>query len=98
MPDEPATNGTTSGTATPILSKMGGLALTEYAATPTPPGERNEPTGPGLPPNWGIPEAFLLPNGYPDVRSIGSVVQVGPMLTCGLNYLVSAIDLDFPRL
>lgn len=72
MSDEPATNGTTSGTATPVWAKMSGLALTEYASTPTPPGERNEQHGPGVPPNWGIPEAFLLPNGYPDVRSAPS--------------------------
>jgi hypothetical protein len=98
MSDESAPNGFASGSTTPILPKMSGLALTEYAATPTPPGERNEQTGPGLPPNWGIPEAFLLPNGYPDVRSINPVEQIGLMLTCGFGYLVSAIDLDFPRL
>lgn len=51
----------------PVTPKMSGLALTEYTAAPTPPSERANQT-PGLPPNWGIPEAFLLPNGYPDVR------------------------------
>ncbi|KAK4862470.1 hypothetical protein LT330_002603 [Penicillium expansum] len=56
---------TTSGVATPVTPKMSGLALTEYTAAPTPPSEREQRT-PGLPPNWGIPEAFLLPNGYPD--------------------------------
>ncbi|KAJ5201871.1 uncharacterized protein N7498_006534 [Penicillium cinerascens] len=66
MSDEPATNGTASGTVTPVFPKMSGLALTEYASTPTPPGERNGQHGPGVPPDWGIPEAFLLPNGYPD--------------------------------
>lgn len=50
----------------PVTPKMSGLALTEYTAAPTPPSERANQT-PGLPPNWGIPEAFLLPNGYPDV-------------------------------
>lgn len=50
----------------PVTPKMNGLALTEYTAAPTPPSERAHQT-PGLPPNWGIPEAFLLPNGYPDV-------------------------------
>ncbi|KAG0156333.1 hypothetical protein PDIDSM_3510 [Penicillium digitatum] len=56
---------TTSGVATPVTPKMSGFALTEYTAAPTPPSER-EQRAPGLPPNWGIPEAFLLPNGYPD--------------------------------
>ncbi|KAF7712330.1 Threonine dehydratase [Penicillium ucsense] len=50
---------------TPVTPKMSGLALTEYSAAPTPPSERSERI-PGVPPNWGIPEAFLLPNGYPD--------------------------------
>ncbi|CAG7991990.1 unnamed protein product [Penicillium olsonii] len=49
----------------PVTPKMSGLALTEYTAAPTPPSERADQI-PGLPPNWGIPEAFLLPNGYPD--------------------------------
>ncbi|KAJ6168315.1 hypothetical protein N7497_001158 [Penicillium chrysogenum] len=56
---------TSNGVATPVTPKMSGLALTEYTAAPTPPSEREQRT-PGLPPNWGIPEAFLLPNGYPD--------------------------------
>jgi threonine dehydratase len=59
---------TSNGVATPVTPKMSGLALTEYTAAPTPPSEREQRT-PGLPPNWGIPEAFLLPNGYPDVSS-----------------------------
>ena len=62
MSEEASTN----GVATPVTPKMSGLALTEYTAAPTPPSEREQRT-PGLPPNWGIPEAFLLPNGYPDV-------------------------------
>ncbi|CAG8909379.1 unnamed protein product [Penicillium egyptiacum] len=56
---------TPNGGAMPVTPKMSGLALTEYTAAPTPPSEREQRT-PGLPPNWGIPEAFLLPNGYPD--------------------------------
>lgn len=64
MSDEPVPN----GVATPVSPKLSGLALTEYTAAPTPPGERVHSKIPGLPPNWGIPEAFLLPNGYPDVR------------------------------
>lgn len=65
MSDEPFING--NGVATPLTPKMSGLALTEYTAAPTPPSERSQRL-PGLPPNWGIPDAFLLPNGYPDVR------------------------------
>lgn len=64
MPEEPTTNGVT----TPVSPKMNGLALTEYTAAPTPPSERADRI-PGVPPNWGIPNALLLPNGYPDVRS-----------------------------
>ncbi|KAJ5964384.1 Threonine dehydratase biosynthetic [Penicillium vulpinum] len=56
---------TSTGRASPVTPKMSGLALTEYTAAPTPPSEREERTL-GLPPNWGVPEAFLLPNGYPD--------------------------------
>lgn len=63
MSSEPITNGATR----PITPKKSGLALTEYSATATPPSER-APRVPGLPPNWGIPEDYLLPNGYPDVR------------------------------
>ncbi|KAL2215503.1 threonine dehydratase, biosynthetic [Thermoascus aurantiacus ATCC 26904] len=59
MSDEPSTNGTT----TPCTPKLSGLSLTEYAANPTPPSERADPK---LPPDWGVPEDFLLPNGYPD--------------------------------
>lgn len=64
MSDEPPTN----GTVTPVTPKN--LALTEYTAAPTPPSERGDDKSKmlGMPPNWGIPEAFLLPNGYPDVR------------------------------
>lgn len=57
---------TSTGVATPVTPKMSGLALTEYTAAATPPNERSQRV-PGAPPNWGIPEAFLLPNGYPDV-------------------------------
>lgn len=63
MSTESATNGATR----PVTPKTNGLALTEYSAAPTPPSERGQRI-PGVPPNWGIPEDFLLPNGYPDVR------------------------------
>ncbi|OGE51662.1 hypothetical protein PENARI_c012G08641 [Penicillium arizonense] len=56
---------TSTGVATPVTPKMSGLAFTEYTAIATPPNEHSQRV-PGVPPNWGIPEAFLLPNGYPD--------------------------------
>ncbi|PKX92983.1 threonine dehydratase, biosynthetic [Aspergillus novofumigatus IBT 16806] len=62
MPDQPATNGTT----TPVTAKLSNLALTEYTAAPTPPSEKDPNTALGLSRDWGIPSAFLLPNGYPD--------------------------------
>lgn len=62
MSDAPSTN----GTATPCTPKLSGLSLTEYAANPTPPSERAETK---LPEDWHVPEDFLLPNGYPDVRT-----------------------------
>lgn len=43
-------------------SRRVSLSLTEYTANPTPPGTRYD-----CPRDWDIPEAFLLPNGYPDV-------------------------------
>ena len=64
MSDKPVTN----GASRPVTPKTSGLALTEYTAAPTPPSER-QVRFPGVPPDWGIPESFLLPNGYPDVRS-----------------------------
>lgn len=64
MSDESSTN----GVPTPVTPKLSGLSLTEYASNPTPPGVRGEKTVPGHPRDWNIPDAFLLPNGYPDVR------------------------------
>ncbi|KAJ6017852.1 hypothetical protein N7451_001231 [Penicillium sp. IBT 35674x] len=62
MSDHPVANGVKTPVTPP---KMNGFALTEYTAAPTPPSERN-PRFPGVPPDWGIPESCLLPNGYPD--------------------------------
>ncbi|KAF7119134.1 hypothetical protein CNMCM5793_008874 [Aspergillus hiratsukae] len=63
MPDQPVT---TNGTATPVTPKLSNLALTEYTAAPTPPSEKDQNTALGLSRNWDVPNAFLLPNGYPD--------------------------------
>lgn len=52
----------TNGILTPHTPKNTGLALTEYTANPSPPSDspKNEA-------NKLVPDAFLLPNGYPDV-------------------------------
>ncbi|KAL1629636.1 threonine deaminase [Diplodia seriata] len=52
-----ATNGTTTRPQTP---KVNSFALTEYSANPSPP-----PQSPVVK-TQGVPEHFLLPNGYPD--------------------------------
>ncbi|PGH10344.1 threonine ammonia-lyase, biosynthetic [Blastomyces parvus] len=57
MAEAPLTNGAGS----PLTPRLNSFSLTEYSANPSPPNERH-----GLPPDWEIPEAFLLPNGYPD--------------------------------
>ncbi|EEQ88025.1 threonine deaminase [Blastomyces dermatitidis] len=57
MAEAPLTNGCSS----PLTPRLNSFSLTEYSANPSPPSERH-----GLPPDWEIPEAFLLPNGYPD--------------------------------
>lgn len=52
---------TTNGLTSPRTPKQTGLALTEYTANPSPPNESSRDK------SSVIPEAFLLPNGYPDV-------------------------------
>ncbi|KAK2882427.1 threonine deaminase [Arthroderma sp. PD_2] len=47
------------GATTP--PRLNSLSLTEYTTTPSPPSKTD-----GCPPEWDIPEGFLLPNGYPD--------------------------------
>lgn len=51
----------TNGFASPRTPRQTGLALTEYTANPSPPSESPRPSTSQV-----IPEAFLLPNGYPD--------------------------------
>ena len=58
----PATpDNTTNGLASPSTPRQTGLALTEYTANPSPRDESSQDK------SSVIPEAFLLPNGYPDV-------------------------------
>jgi threonine dehydratase len=85
VPDysRPATpeNGTgtgTNGIVSPRTPKNTGLALTEYTANPSPTSESPRP-------NNVVPEAFLLPNGYPDylrlilTSRVYEVVQETPL-------------------
>jgi hypothetical protein len=52
-----------NGMGSPRTPKGTGLSLTEYTANPSPPSEDRKSRAQSA-----IPEAFLLPNGYPDVR------------------------------
>ncbi|MCJ1402779.1 Threonine dehydratase biosynthetic, chloroplastic [Xylographa trunciseda] len=51
----------TAGSTTPQTPKLNGLCLTEYAANPSPPSGKTKPKA-----STQVPEAFLLPDGYPD--------------------------------
>lgn len=71
MAEEVVPNGT-SDTTRPQTPALNSLSLTEYAANPSPtagtPAERAAKAG--------IPESFLLPNGYPDVSERNSLYQL----------------------
>ena len=49
-----------SGAHSRKSSKVNAMPLTEYSANPTPPVDK-------LPASSQVPEAFLLPDGFPDV-------------------------------
>ncbi|KAF2192357.1 threonine dehydratase-like protein [Zopfia rhizophila CBS 207.26] len=76
---ENATNGT-NGLSSPRTPKQTGLALTEYTTNPSPPSKSPKSKANGV-----IPEAFLLPNGYPDylrlilTSRVYEVVQETPL-------------------
>lgn len=55
-------NANANGAQSPRTPHRTGLALTEYTANPSPPLETPKEKS-----QHGVPEAFLLPNGYPDV-------------------------------
>lgn len=63
------TNGLYTGANSPRTPVNHNFALTEYAANPTPPEKKQDTL-----PNYGIPEDFLLPSGYPDVSFYVSVI------------------------
>jgi len=67
-----------TGNALPLSPRSFALSLTEYAANPTPDGGRTPKTKA----KTSLPEAFILPNGYPDVSAsdfdeVGFVLGVG---------------------
>ncbi|KAL2035798.1 hypothetical protein VTO58DRAFT_101716 [Aureobasidium pullulans] len=58
-----AQNGTSGQEAQePVTPKLNSLSLTEYATNPSPPS--HDPRQKAI--DAGVPESFLLPNGYPD--------------------------------
>lgn len=50
-----------NGVSSEELNKINGLSLTEYTANPSPPSKSSGPAASSQ-----VPEAFLLPDGYPD--------------------------------
>ncbi|KAJ4286711.1 threonine deaminase [Kalmusia sp. IMI 367209] len=79
-PTTPDGRSNTNGVASPRTPKQTGLSLTEYTANPSPPSE-----SPKSKAQSAIPEAFLLPNGYPDylrlilTSRVYEVVQETPL-------------------
>lgn len=64
MTDPTSPKAGTNGTSTrPQTPRVNSFALTEYTANPSPPSSSPKVK------TLGIPENFLLPNGYPDVTS-----------------------------
>jgi threonine dehydratase len=53
----------TNGVFSPRTPKQTGLALTEYTANPSPPSDDLKSKA-----QEAVPQAFILPNGTPDVR------------------------------
>lgn len=56
----------TNGVATPVSAQMSSLALHQNERSSQ--SEQEERKLFGL--DWGIPDAFLLPNGFPDVSHL----------------------------
>jgi threonine dehydratase len=66
----------TNGTSTPQTPKRSSLAMTEYAANPTPPSERTTPIS-----SYDVPQDYLLPNGYPDYLRLILTSRVYDVIT-----------------
>lgn len=56
-----------NGVPEPRTPTLHGLSLTEYTANPSPPSEKGRARSLS-----DLPDDFLLPNGYPDVRMLHS--------------------------
>ena len=65
----PVTPDNANGLASPRTPRGTGLSLTEYTANPSPPSEDQKSKA-----QHAVPQAFLLPNGYPDVRGMRAVL------------------------
>ncbi|MCJ1243801.1 hypothetical protein MMC30_000998, partial [Trapelia coarctata] len=85
MVEAAETNGGYNNGLGPQTPKVNGLSLTEYASNPSPPSATPKPRA-----STQVPEAFLLPNGYPDylrlilTSRVYEVVQETP-LTHAIN-------------
>ncbi|RMD44321.1 hypothetical protein DV735_g878, partial [Chaetothyriales sp. CBS 134920] len=66
----------TSGTSTPETPRVSSLSLTEYAANPTPPGERVPELA-----KYDVPDDFLLPSGFPDYLRLILTSRVYDVIT-----------------
>ena len=76
------------GVATPVSAKVSNLTLTESAlATPT--SEKGEDSTAY---NWGIPDDYLLPNGYPDVSALWSWLS-SHLACCSCDYYLQYLRL-----
>ncbi|KAK5092494.1 threonine deaminase [Exophiala xenobiotica] len=86
MDSETSTNGAQTPT-TPKRSST--LALTEYAANPSP--RNSTPSGEGSQiPLYNVPQSFLLPNGYPDYLRLILTSRVYDVVTeTPLSYAVN---------
>ncbi|TKA72568.1 Threonine dehydratase, mitochondrial [Cryomyces minteri] len=72
MTDPPTPN----GTQTPQTPKMNSLSLTEYTANPSPPSSTPKSKTRSL-----VPEAFILPNGFPDYLRLTLTSRVYEVVT-----------------
>ena len=78
---------TSNGVLMPQTPKKSGFALTEYTVNPSP--SRESPKEKAY---HTVPEAFILPNGFPDVRC--SFFLFNQELTVSNQYLVPPSHLD----
>jgi hypothetical protein len=77
---EPTTP-TTNGVKTPVTPQQhyGGFSLTEYSAQPSPPSSKPKTE------EAKVPKEFLLPSGYPDVRTQSTVILETSLTTDSIS-------------